>query len=149
MRGIRIRSAGLIACCLAGVLSLPASLEAQAPADTMSFYKALDLEAAGKYRDAVPLFRTALHTSAVVNALLGLERVYAELGWADSLVAPLDTLIASNPREETYRTVQLRTLQTAGRQADLRRAFDAWIRDMPASASPYREYARLLLQKNQ
>jgi tetratricopeptide (TPR) repeat protein len=124
------------------------SLFAQAPADTMAFYKALDLEAAGKYRDAVPLFRTALHTSAGVNALLGLERVYAELGWSDSLVTSLDTLIAENPHEETYRTVQLRTLQTVGREADLRRAFDKWIHDMPTSAAPYREYARLLLQKN-
>src|SRR5437762_10732808 len=54
--------------------------------DTMAFYKALDLEAAGKFRDAAPLFRTALHSPAAVNALLGLERVYAELGWTDSLV---------------------------------------------------------------
>src|SRR5262245_5742141 len=77
---------------------------APAPSDTMAFYKALDLEAAGKFREAVPLFRVALHTSAATNALLGLERVYAELGWADSLVAPLDTLIAANPKEETYRT---------------------------------------------
>src|SRR5262245_36357975 len=124
------------------------ALRAQAPADTMAFYRALDLEAAGKYRDAVPLFRSALRTSAGVNALLGLERVYAELGWSDSLVAPLDTLIASNPHEETYRTVQLRTLQSVGREADLRRAFDKWVHDMPSSAAPYREYARLLLQKN-
>ena len=114
----------------------------------MAFYRALDLEAAGKYRDAVPLFRTALHTSAGVNALLGLERVYAELGWSDSLVAPLDTLIAANPAEETYRTVQLRTLQSLGRDVELRHAFDKWIHDMPTSAAPYREYARLLLQKN-
>ena len=124
-------------------------LAAQAPAaDTMTFYKALDLEAAGKYRDAVPLFRSALRTSAVVNALLGLERVYAELGWADSLVAPVDSLIAANPKEETYRTVQLRTLQSLGREAQLQRAIDAWVRDIPNSVTPYREYARLLLQKN-
>jgi len=128
-------------------LRLP-SLQAQAPAvDTMSFYKALDLEAAGKYREAAPLFRSALQTSAVVNALLGLERVYAELGWADSLVAPINTLIAANPQEETYRTVQLRTLETLGRDAELRRAVDTWVHDMPNSVSPYREYARLLLQK--
>ena len=114
----------------------------------MAFYKALDLEASGKYKDAVVLFRTALRTPAGVNALLGLERVYAELGWSDSLVAPLDTLIAANPQEETYRTVQLRTLQNLGHEADLRRAFDRWVRDMPSSASPYREYARLLLGKN-
>jgi tetratricopeptide (TPR) repeat protein len=115
----------------------------------MAFYKALDLEASGKYKESVPLFRTALHTSAGVNALLGLERAYAELGWADSLVAPLDTLIAADPKEETYRTVQLRTLQTLGRDADLHRAVDKWTHDMPTSASPYREYARLLLQKSQ
>jgi tetratricopeptide (TPR) repeat protein len=130
---------------LASRLSL---LGAQAPSDTMAFYKALDLEAAGKYKDAVPLFRTALHTTAGVNALLGLERVYAELGRSDSLLPPLDTLIAANPAEETYRTVQLRTLQGLARDADLRRAFDRWVHDMPNSAAPYREYARLLLQKN-
>ena len=143
----------LLALSPASRFPLPAArVEAQsapAPADTMAFFKALDLEAAGKYRDAIPLFRVALRTSAAVNALLGLERAYHELGWADSLIAPLDTLIAASPKEETYRTVQLRTLQTTGRQADLRRAFDAWVRDMPTSAAPFREYARLLLQKNQ
>lgn len=125
------------------------SVGAQTPADSMAFYKALDLEAAGKYREAVPLFRTALHTAAGVNALLGLERTYAELGWADSLLAPLDSLVAANPREDTYRTVQLRTYQTLGKDAELRRAFEKWSHDAPTSAAPYREYARLLLSKNQ
>src|SRR5215207_2926186 len=129
---------------------LAGALHAQAPAaDTMAFYKALELEAAGKYREAAPLFRGALRTPAVVNALLGLERTYAELGWLDSLIAPLDTLIAANSREETYRTVQLRTLQSLGKEADLRRAVDKWARDFPNNPAPYREYARLLLQKNQ
>ena len=105
-------AAAVFAFCIvpASVFPLPASRSlgvaaqsaAVAPSDTMAFYKALDLEAAGKYREAVPLFRMALHTSAAINALLGLERVYAELGWADSLVAPLDTLIAASPKEETY-----------------------------------------------
>ena len=125
-----------------------AHVGAQAPADTMAFYKALALEAAGKYKDAVPLFRVALHTSAGVNALLGLERAYAELGWGDSLLVPLDSLIASNPKEEMYRTVQLRTLESLGRDAQLRTAFDKWTHDLPTSASPYREYARILLTKN-
>jgi tetratricopeptide (TPR) repeat protein len=121
---------------------------AQAPADTMSFYKALDLEANGKYKDAVPLFREALHTSAAVNALLGLERVYAELGWSDSLLAPVSALIAANPREETYRTVQLRTLESLGKIDEVKRAVDTWVHDIPGSVTPYREYARILLQKN-
>jgi len=89
-----------------------------------------------------------LRTPAGVNALLGLERVYAELGWTDSLVVPLDSLIAANPKEETYRTVQLRTLDAVGRDAELHRAFDKWIHDDPSSPAPYREYAKLLLQHN-
>src|SRR6478735_8446134 len=125
-----------------------APLVAQGSQDTTSFYKALELESAGKYKEAAPLFRTALNTSSAVNALLGLERVYAELGWSDSLLAPLDTLIGANPKGETYRTVQLRTLQSLGKDAQLRATFDRWTRDMPSSVTPYREYARLLLQKN-
>ena len=144
MRGIR-RSAALIA--LVAVSPSHTPLVAQA-ADTMAFYRAMELEAAGKYKEAAPLFRSVLRTPAGVNALLGLERVYAELGWTDSLVAPLDSLIAANPREETYRTVQLRTLDAVGREAELRRAFDKWIRDEPTSPAPYREYAKLLLQHN-
>jgi len=148
--GRRVRTWSVLLLVAALRIVMPGTASAQAPAaDTMMFYKALDLEAAGKYRDAAQLFRAALRTSAVVNALLGLERVYAELGWSDSLVVPLDTLIASNPQEETYRTVQLRTLQSLGKDADLRRAFERWMHDMPNSPAPYREYARLLLQKNQ
>lgn len=129
------------------IVRLPSPVAAQ-QADTMAFYKALDLEASGKYKDAIPLFRTAMHTSAAVNAVLGLERVYAELGWSDSLLAPLDTLIAAYPKEETYRTVELRTLQSLGREAQLRAMFDRWTHDLPTSATPYREYARILLEKN-
>jgi len=115
--------------------------------DTTSFYKALELESAGKYKEAAPLFRTALNTSSAVSALLGLERVYAELGWSDSLLAPLDTLIRRNPRETVYRSVQLRTLQSLGREEQLRLAIDRWVREVPGDPSPYREYARLLLQR--
>ncbi len=148
--GGRLVSARLVIAYLFAVAILcPLTTRLFAQGDTISFYKALDLEASGKYRDAAPLYRASLHSAASVNALLGLERVYAELGWTDSLVAPLDTLIAADPREETYRTVQLRTLQSLARGADLQRAFDRWVHDMPNSPAPYREYARLLLDKNQ
>lgn len=141
------RAAALAAALLVGLGPAVASVRAQ-QADTTAFYKALELEAAGKYKDAAPLFRSALRTSAVLNALLGLERAYAELGWSDSLLAPVDTLIAQNPKEETFRTVQLRTLQSLGRDAQVRAAFDRWTRDLPTSATPYREFARMLLEKN-
>ena len=123
-----------------------ASASAQS-SDTTAFYKALELESAGKYKDAAPLFRAALGTSSAVSALLGLERVYAELGWSDSLLAPLDTLIRRSPHESVYRSVQLRTLQSLGRDDALRAAIDRWVSEAPGDPSPYREYARLLLQR--
>jgi hypothetical protein len=129
------------------VFALPSALYSQQAGDTTGFYKALELESAGKYKEAAPLFRSALNTPSAVSALLGLERVYAELGWSDSLLAPLDTLIRRNPRETVYRSVQLRTLQALGREDELHVAIDKWVAEAPGDPSPYREYARLLLQR--
>lgn len=108
--------------------------------------RALDLENAGRYREAAQLFRAALRTSPTAGALLGLERTYAELGMSDSLLAPLDSLIARRPREALFRSVQLRTLQMLRREDLLRAAFERWVREVPRDPSPFREYARLLLQ---
>jgi tetratricopeptide (TPR) repeat protein len=110
--------------------------------------RALDLEAAGKYKEAGALFRAALKTSPTASVVLGLERVYAELGFTDSLLAPLDTLIAAHPRESVFRTVQLRALQMLRRDDRLRDAFEKWVRAVPRDPTPYREYARLLIQLN-
>lgn len=136
---------------LAAVVILAAAgaapLEAQQTPDTLTLYRALELEGAGKYRDAAPLFRAALRVGNPVNALLGLERVYAELGWADSLLVVVDSLVAQHPREELIRTVQLRTLQALGRDADVERAAERWAREAPGDPAPYREHARLLLQR--
>nr|MDQ2664498.1 hypothetical protein [Gemmatimonadota bacterium] len=108
--------------------------------------RALELENDGKYKEAAVLFRAAVHDAPTPNSVLGLERVYAELGKSDSLLAPLDTIIAQNPREPTYRTVQLRTFQMLRRDDRLRGAFEQWVRAMPRDAQPYREYARILIE---
>lgn len=141
---------------LLGAVATPcARLTAQAPPaapatqDTTILYRALDLESAGRNREAADLFRRGLHTTGAETALLGLERVYAELGISDSLLAPLDTLLAANPRETTYRAVQLRTLQGLGREIELRRAFEDWVKADPKAPAPYRTYARILLDRNQ
>jgi tetratricopeptide (TPR) repeat protein len=141
-RKLRSLSAALIL-----VAAGAASLQAQQTADTLTFYRALELEGAGKYREAAPLFRAALRVGNPVNALLGLERVYAELGWADSLLAVADSLVARHPGESTIRTVQLRTLQALGRDAEIDRAVERWAREAPGDPAPYREHARLLLQR--
>ncbi|MDQ3949552.1 MAG: hypothetical protein M3282_04325, partial [Gemmatimonadota bacterium] len=122
-------------------------VHAQQTADTLTFYRALELEGAGKYREAAPLFRAALRVGSPVNALLGLERVYAELGWADSLLVVVESLVVRHPREETIRSVQLRTLQALGRDVDIERAVDRWAKQSPGDPAPYREHARLLLQR--
>ena len=155
----RLAALGSRLSAVAVVLTLGSSLGGQQPqraacgvpqaGDTTAFYRALDLEGAGKFREAAELFRKALYGSSSVSALLGLERSYAELRLTDSLLAPLDTLIRRDPKEPIFRAVQLRSLQTLGRDTDVERAFQGWVRDVPRDAAPYREYARLLLQKGQ
>lgn len=108
--------------------------------------RALDLENESKYREAAALFQRALATKPTPGALLGLERVYAELHISDSLLAPLDSLIARDPREPLYRSVKLRTLQLLGREDALRAAFEGWASAAPRDPAPYREYARILIR---
>jgi tetratricopeptide (TPR) repeat protein len=141
-RSLRSPAAGVLLAALAG-----GRLEAQQTADTLTFYRALELEGAGKYREAAPLFRAALRVGSPVNGLLGLERVYAELGWADSLLVVVESLVVKHPREESIRSVQLRTLQALGREADIERAVEHWAKEAPGDPAPYREHARLLLQR--
>ena len=130
---------------MAIALLAPALASAQR-ADTSAFYRALDLEGSGNYRAAAPLYRTALQGPDRVNAMLGLERVYAELHQTDSLLVPLDSLIAQNPTEPVFRSVQLRAYSMLARDDMVRRSFEDWVKAIPGSADPYREYARLLLQ---
>jgi tetratricopeptide (TPR) repeat protein len=135
---------------LAAFASLGAQTPNQKPAvDSTAFYRAMDLEGAGKYREAAVLFRQALSSPTGVSALLGLERVLAELRETDSLLAPLDTLIRRSPKEPVYRSVLLRSLQSLGRQTEQRAAFEKWVLDAPRDPAPYREYSRLLLQRGE
>ncbi|HEY2065053.1 MAG TPA: hypothetical protein VGG84_03780 [Gemmatimonadaceae bacterium] len=122
----------------------PVGLRAQEEPPAVA--RALDLETAGKYREAAAAYRAALLASPTADALLGLERSYAELGMSDSLLAPLDALIRQHPQEPLYRSVQLRTLQILRRDDQLRTAFERWVHDVPGDPAPFREYARVLLQ---
>jgi tetratricopeptide (TPR) repeat protein len=137
----------LVVITLASVPS--AALAQSASADSTTFYRALDLEGAGKYREAAELFRLALRGPSSVSALLGLERTYHELQKTDSLLAPLDTLIRENPKEAVFRSALLRSLQSLGRHQEMAEAFERWVVDDPRNPSPFREYARLLLQNGQ
>ncbi|MFN8572323.1 MAG: hypothetical protein U0132_09710 [Gemmatimonadaceae bacterium] len=110
--------------------------------------RALDLESAGKLRESIAAYREAMaDPEQLVAAILGLERGFSQLGRPDSLLPLLDTVLARRPTQPTLRTVQLRTLVTLRRDDEARKAFDHWVAVSPRDATPYREYARLLLDE--
>jgi len=144
MRSRRARSRGL-----AIPLLLLGAAVAQAQ-QSGAEQRGLLLEQDDKYREAAAAYREALtQAPGSVMAMLGLERVYAQLGWPDSLLPVLDKSIAAAPREPAFRAVQIRTLRSLGLTDRVHQAFERWTRDMPGDAAPYREYARLLLQDGQ
>ena len=134
---------GAVLAALVVACTMPAT--AQESVESPEIMRAYDLETAGKYREAALLFRTALRASPTATALLGLERVFAELRQSDSLLPTLEALIVQRPRDPLYRTVQLRTLQILRRDEALRAAFERWVLDVPRDPAPYREYARVLI----
>ena len=109
------------------------------------YVRAMDLEYAGKYREAAGAFRAALPGANSVGAMLGLERSYAAIGWTDSVAPIIDSVVRARPGETTFRSIQLRTLHSLGRSAETREAFERWVRDFPRDAMPYREYSRMLI----
>ena len=85
-------------------------------------------------------------TSRRTASILGIERVYDQLGKRDSILPLIDSLITKHPREPMLRTVQLRTLAYLHRDERGRRRVRAvGAARARATPSPYREYARLLL----
>jgi tetratricopeptide (TPR) repeat protein len=133
-------------CALVIGLALGAATPADAQTESPEVLRAIELENAGKYREAVPIYRAAMRTHPTPIVVLGLERSYAELGMSDSLLAPLDTVLKQFPREPLYHVVHLRTYQILRRYDDLRAAFERWVREDPKSSTPYGEYARVLIQ---
>jgi len=126
------------------LLGAAGALGAQQQDEVLS--RALDLEQAGKNAEAAAAFRAALYTQNAVPAMLGLERVYAEMGQTEALVPVVDSAVRALPRNPVLRTIQLRTLRAVGRDDAARTAFERWVRESPGDAAPYREYARLLMQ---
>src|SRR6188474_3820026 len=88
-----------------------------AHAQSAPLNRAMQLETNGQLRESIASYREALKNGDVVAALLGLERVYTQLGWNDSLLAVVDVVVKANPAEPMARTVQLRVLHTMKRDA--------------------------------
>ncbi len=122
---------------------LPAALVAQAQNQLVQ--RAIDFENAGRWREAIAAWREVMAAGTTGQGLLGLERVFSQLGQDDSVLAPLDTALRASPTDRMVRGVQLRVLRSLGRDADARAAFNSWTRLVPRDPVPYREYAGQLL----
>ncbi len=112
-----------------------------------AYMRAMDLEQGERYREAAAAYRQALEQNpGSVPIVLGLERVYAQLGMTDSIVPVLEQEIAAHPRVPAFRSALLRSLNSLGDAARTRAAFEQWRSDWPREVLPYREYAKLLLE---
>ena len=101
---------------------------------------ALGHEDAGRWREAAVAYRAVVARGGdeLVTALLGLERVVAQLGETTTLLPLVDSLVAQRPAEPVLRSVQLRSLRAAGRDDDARLAMRRWAAAAPGSATPWR-----------
>ena len=130
---------------LVAVAVLPGVARAQAT-EGEAYQRGQTLEDANEYAAAAQAYREALARSpASVPAMLGLERVYSELGRSDSILPLLDSAIAIAPRESAFRTAQLRTLRALGEADSARAAYERWRHDVPHDPAPYRTYSRMLI----
>jgi tetratricopeptide (TPR) repeat protein len=135
-----VRSAILRAACVGFLHPIAASAQGE------PYQRGLDLEQRERYADAAVAYREAIASApGSLAAVLGLERVYAQLGWTDSILPVLARAIAAAPRAAPLRTALLRSLRSLGRYEESQRAFEQWRRDWPGDATPYRELTRLLI----
>ncbi len=155
----RCRSALCAIALLAIVPPEPVSAQtrpAAAVADTTDpLGAALTAEEKGDPRAAAVAYRAVLQRAmapgAVIDgdrvalSLLGLERVWAEMGARDSILPVVQRVLVLRPADPVGRSIQLRTLVGMGRDDEARAAFAAWRRSAGNDGAPFREYARLLL----
>ena len=134
----------VLGACVALMLR-PESVRAQAQDQLIQ--RAIDLENAGKWREAVSAWRSVISAGQPGQGVLGLERVFSQLGQDDSVLVALDTLIRQRPTDRMLRGAQLRVLRAVGRDPAARSAFDDWVRAQPHDATPYREFAGQLLME--
>ncbi|MFI5279247.1 MAG: tetratricopeptide repeat protein, partial [Gemmatimonadales bacterium] len=117
----------------------------QVPNDVI-IMRGLDFERQGRFEDAVAAFRQVLaREPANVQALLGAERGYAQLGRRDSTLALATRAVAADPLGTTAWTVQVRSARALGGEAMAAEVLGRWMAAMPRSESPYRELVRSLI----
>jgi len=139
----------------AGAQDRTATASADAAADTLDpLSRALDAEDRGQLVVAASAYREVLQRALIPGgsdgdrvalALLGLERVWAEMGARDSILPVVRRVLTIRPTDPTAHSIQLRSLVALARDDEARESFAMWRRAAGNDGAPYREYARLLL----
>jgi tetratricopeptide (TPR) repeat protein len=103
------------------------------------------LERRGRYEDAAAVYRTVLENDrASVAAWLGLERSLEEVDRLESLTPALDSALEALPADGFLHELQLRVWMKLGLPDSVTAAARRWIRLVPNSPNPYREWAHIL-----
>ena len=144
---LRAIAASLLACACTLVPAASAQARAQEqslPTDAYSRGESLELQS--KFADAAAAYTEALARDAAnLPALLGLERMDAQLGRLEQFLPVVERAITAKPQAAQIREAQLRTLRSLGKRDQLREAFERWRHDMPGDPAPARAYSRLLI----
>src|SRR5665213_817818 len=127
----RAGRAGLVARFVAIALTLACALAPRARAQSADPYSRAEVfEGKSQFAEAAAAYTEALaRDPAELPALLGLERMDAQLGHLDQFLPTLERAIAAKPQLAPLREAQLRTLRTLGKRAELRDAFERWRKD--------------------
>ena len=134
----------------------PLRAQIRAAADSLDpLARAMSAEDRGDFKAASVAYRQAILRAlapSVVGgdeadmALLGLERAWAEMGVRDSLLPVVNRVLLQRRADPVARGMQLRTMIALAQDDAARIAFTDWRRTVPNDASPYREFARILIQ---
>ena len=133
---------------VAALLAVGVARTARSQDANVALMRALDLEQSGKLDSAVVAYRSAATGATLQAAVLGLERLWMQMGRTDSLMALLDRVLRERPADPSVRAAQLRTLLSLGKREEAAQAFERWIAAASGDPQPWREYARQLLDAN-
>src|SRR4029077_7671990 len=115
---------------VAVVIALATALARAAHAQSGDAYNRGELlEQKSQFAQAAAAYTEALaRDPAELPALLGLERMDAQLGRLEQFLPVVERAIVAKPQVAPLREAQLRTLRTLGQRAQLRDAFERWRR---------------------
>lgn len=112
--------------------------------------RAQEAEARGDVAAAEAMLRALLERRrGSLSAVLSLERLLRMQGRIEEIVPLVERLLDHDPDSPIGHQLALRTLSALDRPSELERAQDRWIEVTPELATPYREAARVWMEREE